>query len=79
MLHGVYHLQISELFTAQMNINTFILEISEPYIFTTQHLADGVRETRHSFVKSTQFPFHLALNTSFTTVYFFHLAFLPQE
>lgn len=56
-LHGVYHLQISELFTAQMNIKTFVLEISEPYIRTTQQLTDGVRETRHSYVKSTQFPF----------------------
>lgn len=61
MLHGVYHLQISELFAAQMNINIFILEISEPYIRTTQHLADGVRETRHSYMKSTQFSFLPAL------------------
>lgn len=78
-LHGVYHLQISELFTAQMNIKTFVLEISEPYIRTTQQLTDGVRKTRHSYVKSTQFSFHLALNTSFAIVYFFHSAFLPQK
>lgn len=62
-----------------MNIKKFILEITEPYIRTTRHHADGVRETRYSSVKAAPFSFHLILNTSYTTTYFFHSAFLPRK
>lgn len=77
MLHRAYPLDISWVFTAQINIREFTWEIIEPYILTTRGTV--VTEIGHSLVKPAPASFHLSLGISFKIVHLLHTAFLPQR